>query len=117
MRERDLFLAALQIPDPAGRDVYLDRECAGDVVLRAKVGVLLEAHRRAGAFLEKPAAEQLAARLGERTEAESPLPGETPDSPPGTGPSCSTSAQIDDAPGIPACANVPVVEWPFAMWR
>src|SRR5688572_26557169 len=36
---------------------------------------------------------------------------------PGTGPSCSGSAQIETAPGMRAASMVIVVLWPFATWR
>ena len=33
MSDRDLFIAALQIADPAERAAYLDGACAGDAAL------------------------------------------------------------------------------------
>ena len=57
MREKDLFLAALEIDDAAERSAYLDRACAGDSALRAGVEALLYEHAGAGSFLEKPALE------------------------------------------------------------
>jgi serine/threonine protein kinase len=61
MNERDIFLEALRKESPAERSAYLDRACAGDVALRRRLEVLLQAHGQAGSFLERPAAEQLAA--------------------------------------------------------
>src|SRR5262245_1959575 len=42
-RAKSLFLAASDIPDPAERAAYLDRECSGDSRLRARVEALLRA--------------------------------------------------------------------------
>ena len=53
-RERDLFLSALEIEDPSERAAFLDRECAGDVPLRASVDALLSNHVQ-DAFLESGA--------------------------------------------------------------
>src|SRR5262245_44044735 len=44
MTERTIFLAALQIRDPAKRLAYLEQACAGDAALRRQVEVLLAAH-------------------------------------------------------------------------
>src|SRR5262245_53217024 len=55
MSERDLFIAALQIPDPAERCAWLDRECSGDAPLRQRLDVLLRALDQAGSLLEHPA--------------------------------------------------------------
>src|SRR5262249_33110470 len=56
MRELELFAAALQIADPAGRAAYLDQACAGDAALRQRIELLLRNQRDAGSFLEAPAA-------------------------------------------------------------
>ena len=55
--------AALKLASPAGRAAFLDRECAGDAALRAKVEALLRANEMAGAgfpdaptIMERPAA-------------------------------------------------------------
>jgi eukaryotic-like serine/threonine-protein kinase len=55
MTERSLFLALLDIEDPAQRRAYLDRASAGDPALRAQVEELLKAHQEPGDFLEHPA--------------------------------------------------------------
>ncbi len=60
MNERSLFLAALDIADPAERSAYLDRACAGDAVARAQVEQLLKAHQESGLFMERPAAALMA---------------------------------------------------------
>ncbi|HEX3451154.1 MAG TPA: hypothetical protein VHS97_23065 [Isosphaeraceae bacterium] len=55
MSERELFLATLELPDPRARALYLDKACAGDSALRARVEALLKSHDEAGSFLNKPA--------------------------------------------------------------
>ena len=57
MRDRDLFIAALQIDDSAKRAAFLDNACSGDLPLRQRVERLLQLHNEAGSFLDKPAAE------------------------------------------------------------
>jgi tetratricopeptide (TPR) repeat protein len=41
--------------EPASRADWIERECAGDPGLKGEVEALIEAHQRAGAFLEAPA--------------------------------------------------------------
>src|SRR3989449_6101980 len=48
-----LFTEAVDLPEDE-RATFLDRACAGDEILRAKVEVLLKVQRRTGAFLEQP---------------------------------------------------------------
>src|SRR5438874_495157 len=52
----DVFLKALALPTTGERQGYLDEACGGDAALRGEVESLLEASRRAGRFLEPPAA-------------------------------------------------------------
>jgi serine/threonine-protein kinase len=52
-RDVALFTEALRLPIEQ-RAVFLERACAGDEELRRKVEALLEAHERAGDFLETP---------------------------------------------------------------
>jgi serine/threonine protein kinase len=59
--EQSIFLAALEIADPAERSAYLGRACGRDAALRGRVEELLAAHERPGAFLDVPACEQMAA--------------------------------------------------------
>jgi WD40 repeat protein/serine/threonine protein kinase len=54
MNERSLFLAALEIADPAARAAYLDQACAGDAALRQRLDVLLRAHAEPGSLLPQP---------------------------------------------------------------
>ncbi|HVS34350.1 MAG TPA: tetratricopeptide repeat protein [Gemmataceae bacterium] len=72
MTERSIFLAALDLEDPSERSAYLARACAGDAALRAQVEQLLKAHQDSGRFMDRPAAELIAAvdePLRERTGA------------------------------------------------
>jgi serine/threonine protein kinase len=55
MSERSVFLAVLDIADPAERSAYLDQACAGDPGLRVQVEQLLKAHHEPGRFMERPA--------------------------------------------------------------
>jgi hypothetical protein len=55
MRERSVFLAALEIADPPARAAYLDQACAGDAGLRERVQGLLQAHEQPGSFMNRPA--------------------------------------------------------------
>lgn len=54
MTEREIFVAAHQEPDPAARAALLDRACAGDPALRARIDALLKKAEEAGGFLEDP---------------------------------------------------------------
>ena len=54
-REEALFALALEKP-AAERAAFLDRECSGDAQLRQRVENLLQAHERAGQFLNEPPA-------------------------------------------------------------
>src|SRR5262249_53597651 len=74
---RDVFIAALQIEEPAERSAYLDRECGGDAALRQRVEALLAALGQAGSFLQQPAAEPGVTSGGSSA-------GEEGDSPPAT---------------------------------
>jgi len=56
MNERDLFIAALQIDDPAERAAYLDQACGGDNELRKRLDALLAAHDRPASALVRPLA-------------------------------------------------------------
>ncbi len=56
MTERSIFLAVLDIEEPAEQAAYLDRACAGDSALRARVEQLLQTHREPGPFMDLPAA-------------------------------------------------------------
>lgn len=64
MTERGLFVDALERTDPGERAAFLDAVCAGKPALRARIEALLLASDDAGAFLDVPAIEQLAAHAG-----------------------------------------------------
>jgi serine/threonine protein kinase len=51
--EKDVFLAALELADPAARDSFLDTACAGDTALRQRVAALIEAHEQADSILDQ----------------------------------------------------------------
>ncbi len=48
MRERDIFIEALELEDAPDRSRYLDKECGSDSKLRLRVERLLEQHERPG---------------------------------------------------------------------
>ncbi|MGD9858378.1 MAG: protein kinase, partial [Planctomycetaceae bacterium] len=56
MNERSVFLAALEIADPAQRAAYLDATCGDDAAARRSVEELLAAHDQPGTFMTGPAA-------------------------------------------------------------
>ncbi|MCH8851887.1 MAG: serine/threonine protein kinase [Planctomycetes bacterium] len=51
MRERDIFIAALEREDTANQAVYLAEACGDDTALRERVALLLEQHAKRGAFV------------------------------------------------------------------
>ena len=56
MNEREIFLAAIEISDPAERAAYVEQTCAEDAELRVRVEELLRAREQDSQFLETPAA-------------------------------------------------------------
>src|SRR5262249_50006995 len=60
VNERDLFIAALQIEDAAGRRAYLDEACRGEAGLRQRVEARRRALGQAGRPLQQPAAAPVA---------------------------------------------------------
>ena len=52
-----IFCAAVEIGAPGQRAAYIAQACGDDDDLRARVEKLVDAHLRAGSFLESPAAE------------------------------------------------------------
>jgi hypothetical protein len=72
MTEETIFETALQKPSATERAAYLAEACGGDLALRQRVEALLAAHQSAGDFLNRPAAEQIAAGFreqGQHTDA------------------------------------------------
>jgi serine/threonine protein kinase/WD40 repeat protein len=67
MTERSIFLAAIDIDDPAQRAAYLDQACGGDAALRRHIEELLAAEGKLGGFLARPHADV------ERTDDFTPL--------------------------------------------
>ena len=61
MTEEQVFLAVLDLADPADRAAYLDRACGADREFRRQVEMLLAAHFKTGEFLDKPVGKQMAA--------------------------------------------------------
>ena len=59
MNERDLFLSALEIEDPAARRAHLQSACADNVELLSRVESLLASHEGESRFLQTPVGEQL----------------------------------------------------------
>jgi eukaryotic-like serine/threonine-protein kinase len=55
-RVKDLFVAALDQPDDSARQAFLDRECGDDADLRRRLDVLLAAHDRPDAAVDRPLA-------------------------------------------------------------
>src|SRR6516165_8346953 len=56
MSEQELFVEAFQIADPTSRERFLDRACEADPALRQRLAGLMAALKRAGEFLQEPAA-------------------------------------------------------------
>ena len=50
-----IFCAAVEIGEPQQRAAYIAQACGDDDDLRARVEKLVDAHLRAGSFLEAPA--------------------------------------------------------------
>src|SRR5262245_32984044 len=67
MSERSIFLAALDIADPAKQADYVDQACRGDAKLRAHIEELISAEKKLGGFLNRPHADV------ERTDDFAPL--------------------------------------------
>ncbi len=51
MRERAIFMAALDCESASSQADFIERECGGDETLKARVEALLHSHRAAGSFL------------------------------------------------------------------
>jgi hypothetical protein len=54
MRERDIFLALLELPDRKARAAFLDQVCGEDTALRAGVESLLWTRESGNGFLASP---------------------------------------------------------------
>src|SRR5262245_16142318 len=67
MSERELFLAAARIDDPAERAAFLDQACVGGAAQRGRLEALLKAHGGGADVLEERLAD--VARLGRLVDA------------------------------------------------
>ena len=56
MTDRDLFIAALNLENPAERQAYLQDACGDDSAARQRVEALFKVYEDAGSFLESPPA-------------------------------------------------------------
>jgi len=74
LKEEQIFLAALDLPDPVARTAYLDVACGDDADLRKNVEGLLESHFRIGEFLDVPIGEQL--KTGSKDGKTAKIPGD-----------------------------------------
>ncbi len=61
MNEFDIFMEALDRPDPVGQAAYLDQACGDDGALRRRIMQLLACHRRDAPLLDRQPAELLEA--------------------------------------------------------
>src|SRR5437868_2411664 len=55
-RVKEVFVAALDLPDPQARQAFLERECGADADLRQRLEVLLKAHDDPASALDRPLA-------------------------------------------------------------
>ncbi|HKI33459.1 MAG TPA: serine/threonine-protein kinase [Gemmataceae bacterium] len=55
-RVKELFVAALDLPDPQVRQAFLERECGANADLRQRLEVLLKAHDDPASALDRPLA-------------------------------------------------------------
>src|SRR5262249_2473784 len=63
-RVKELFVAALDLPDVHARQAFLDRACAREAGLRRGLGGLLRAHGGPASVLSQPLAEVAAGDPG-----------------------------------------------------
>src|SRR5438552_2225323 len=73
-RVKEIFLAALEKPDPAQRQAFLREACGPDEELRRQVEALLGQHEQASGFLESPPAGLEQTVKSDRGEAAPPGP-------------------------------------------
>ena len=117
MQERDLFIAALEIDDPAVRQEYLDKSCADDPALRGRIERLLNRVTEAADFLDHPAAD-LCVDLAAEFLPQAPSILQTGDSPTVVGETNDTTpsqlepppqlleTQFDDENGVATCGEI-----------
>ncbi len=66
MQEDEIFLAAIEIEDPAARERYLDEVCPRPSHMRRRVDSLLCAHASSGPFLQVPVLRQIQTSMTEQ---------------------------------------------------
>jgi len=78
MNELDLFVAALEIPDPAKCAEYLDRECASNPALRQRIDALLAGNQQSRHPLDNPpsAPKEVRTSAGDNLQPTSDHPGQ-----------------------------------------
>jgi serine/threonine protein kinase/tetratricopeptide (TPR) repeat protein len=73
MRERAIFMAALDLETASSQEDFIERECGGDETLKARVEALLQSHRMAGSFLhDEPLVGQPSVPVEGTPQAEGP---------------------------------------------
>lgn len=65
MTDDDIFIKAIEFPDAADRNRYLDVACDGNESQKARVASLLRAHEESSRFLTTPAMSELRAQVQE----------------------------------------------------
>ena len=95
---KEIFADALEKANAAERAAYLTQACGNDVQLRQHVEALLQAHEKAGAFLEQPplASAKPPAQPGSGGEKPEPAKALTPNGP---GPTIVLSTAPTEKPG------------------
>jgi hypothetical protein len=128
MSERDIFTAARQLTDPAGRAAYLEEACGGDAGLRDRVEALLQAHEQPNSLLDAPAAELLDSRVAATrshqvagTEAGGPARTPAQQADEATASGSGVSGESWDRSSSQAKKRSGTARWPFlrtpARWR
>jgi WD40 repeat protein/serine/threonine protein kinase len=92
---KEIFADALEKANAAERAAYLAQACGNDVQLRQHVEALLQAHEKAGAFLEQPPA----AAFGVPALAGPVSPPPEGGTPNGSGPTVVVSTPLTEKPG------------------
>jgi hypothetical protein len=67
-REREVFLEALDLAEPAERSQFLEEACGKDGALRQRVKDLLREHEAGGDFLDTPAVNPSGGTISRETE-------------------------------------------------
>jgi hypothetical protein len=106
-RVKDLFVAALDFPNPADRAAFLDRECGPDAELRRRLDGLLAIHDQQESALERPLAQADPATIGHDNAANPDT--RTIDSAP--------SLATDAWPGTSLRSRSAKAAWAASGWR